>query len=111
MAAKKPGSGSEGLSVTVQKAAGTIGGPPQWVCLECHEVMEVHQPDAANPARLLGTCPECGAWHVLDFEESLDEPECLMLRIPDADTLKRERGENPDRAQLRLSGSRRSARS
>lgn len=104
MAAKKPG--PVALTIAVQKASESIGGPAQWRCLECHDVLEVHQPDAANPARLLGTCPECGAWYVLDFEESLDEPECLMLRLPDVDTIRRERGEGPDRAQLRLSGSR-----
>ena len=38
----------------------------EWRCPTCHEVMEIHQPDMGNPGRLLGTCPECGAWAVWD---------------------------------------------
>ena len=102
MAAKKPG--PVALTIAVEKAAESVGGPSRWLCLECHDVLDVHQPDAANPARLLGTCPECGEWYVLDFEESLDEPQCLMLHLPTADDLRRAREEEPARAQPRRSG-------
>jgi len=34
-------------------------------CPKCHSELETHQPDAARPHRLLGTCPTCGEWYLL----------------------------------------------
>lgn len=36
-------------------------------CVECSGELTWHQPDPDDPNRLLGTCPACGAWHVLDL--------------------------------------------
>jgi hypothetical protein len=35
-------------------------------CLGCRGDLKVHQPDDESPDRLLGTCPDCGAWHLMD---------------------------------------------
>ena len=38
-------------------------------CLSCDTPLELHQPDSDTPERLLGTCPACGAWFILDGRE------------------------------------------
>jgi hypothetical protein len=55
--------------------------PTGWQCLECREALDVHQPDAGNPGRLLATCPECGDWYILDDLDD-DGSRCLMIRLP-----------------------------
>jgi hypothetical protein len=43
--------------------------------------MDVHQPDIENPERLLGTCPECSLWVVI---ESLGRSRVVLLELPDS---------------------------
>ena len=40
-------------------------------CTRCDATLEIHQPDEELSARLLGTCPNCGAWHLIDAEAGL----------------------------------------
>jgi hypothetical protein len=35
-------------------------------CPGCGAPLELHQPDPECPERLLGTCPRCGGWFLLD---------------------------------------------
>ena len=39
------------------------------VCRRCTATLELHQPDAYDPDRWLGTCEGCGAWHVIGILE------------------------------------------
>jgi hypothetical protein len=41
--------------------------PP--ACGRCGSSLELHQPDADLPNRLLGTCPACKAWYVVEGED------------------------------------------
>jgi hypothetical protein len=40
------------------------------LCVSCGQPLELHQPDAARPDRLLGACPACGQWHVVQTRAS-----------------------------------------
>ena len=35
-------------------------------CLSCQKPLDIHQPDAGLPERMLATCPVCRAWHLID---------------------------------------------
>lgn len=49
-------------------------------CFQCAEQVEVHQPEPEGPDRLLGTCPGCGAWYLLDA--LADRSEVAMVLLP-----------------------------
>ncbi len=49
-------------------------------CLGCGSSLELHQPDAAEPRRFVGTCDECGRWFMLDWAP--DSAEGLMVVLP-----------------------------
>lgn len=51
-------------------------------CPHCDEPLVLHQPDADQPDRLLGTCPDCRAWFLIDSEAE------VMVRLPDQDALR-----------------------
>jgi hypothetical protein len=46
-------------------------------CARCGAILDIHQPDEQLPARLLGACPNCRAWHLIDVEAG------LMVILPD----------------------------
>jgi hypothetical protein len=46
-------------------------------CKRCDAPLDFHQPDERLPNRLLGTCPECNAWFLIDSEAE------LMVLLPD----------------------------
>lgn len=51
-------------------------------CPSCHDLLEIHQPDIESPDRLLGICPKCRAWFLV-------EADCgVMVRLPDQDALR-----------------------
>lgn len=35
-------------------------------CLRCGALLDVHQPDADLPDRMLATCDTCKSWHLID---------------------------------------------
>jgi hypothetical protein len=35
-------------------------------CQKCRSPLTVHQPDENAPNRLLGTCGDCGTWHLIE---------------------------------------------
>jgi hypothetical protein len=47
-------------------------------CQVCLGSLELHQPDFDTPTRMLGTCPDCKAWFVLDADRD------TIVRIDDA---------------------------
>ena len=46
-------------------------------CVSCHNPLDLHQPDGERPDQLLGTCPDCGAWYLIDAISA------VMLPLPD----------------------------
>jgi hypothetical protein len=52
------------------------------LCACCQCILERHQPDTERPDRLLGTCPDCGAWFLIDDDAR------VMLALPDVRALR-----------------------
>jgi len=52
------------------------------LCTRCQCPLDCHQPDPERPEQLLGTCLDCGAWHLLDGEAH------LMYALPDLQALR-----------------------
>lgn len=52
------------------------------VCSQCGESLELHQPDAGFPDRMLGTCDVCRTWFLMDLIPG--EPAAVMVVLPDA---------------------------
>jgi hypothetical protein len=50
-------------------------------CGECP--LDLHQPRSESPYRLLGVCPECGAWNLVLTEGD----HAVVVRLPDPDVL------------------------
>lgn len=38
------------------------------LCPRCRTEVDLTQPDREAPERLIGVCPECRAWYVVDLE-------------------------------------------
>jgi hypothetical protein len=52
-----------------------------WVCcLNCGAPLELHQPEAEEPRRFVGTCDQCGRWYLLDWVPLSGEG--LMVMLP-----------------------------
>jgi hypothetical protein len=51
-------------------------------CIRCKSFVHVHQPDEELTDRLLGTCPECFAWYLIDAARG------LMALLPDETDLR-----------------------
>jgi len=52
-----------------------------WVCcLNCGVPLELHQPEAEEPQRFVGTCDQCGRWYLLDWVPHSGEG--LMVMLP-----------------------------
>lgn len=58
------------------------------LCLACRRPLDVHQPDAALPDRMLATCAYCKGWHVI--ERAPDGATALVALLPDLATLRAE---------------------
>ena len=75
------------VSVTL-RATGVMRCPEDatWVCcLNCAAPLELHQPDAEEPRRFVGTCDQCGRWYLLDWVPLTGE--VLMLLLPSHEEL------------------------
>lgn len=63
-----------------------LGAAPQdlavFRCLTCQVLLTIHQPDVNLPDRLLGTCPECRCWFLVDAGSG------ILVRLPDQDAFK-----------------------
>jgi hypothetical protein len=51
-------------------------------CIRCKSFLHIHQPDEELADRLLGTCPDCFAWYLIDAAEG------LMVLLPDQTDLR-----------------------
>jgi hypothetical protein len=51
-------------------------------CPSCHDGLGLHQPDAESPDHLLGVCPECRGWFLVDISSG------VMVRLPDRAALR-----------------------
>jgi hypothetical protein len=51
-------------------------------CSSCHDFLMLHQPDEDTPQRLLGTCPECRTWFLIDGHTD------VMVKLPDENILR-----------------------
>jgi len=54
-------------------------------CLACEGSLDLHQPDAGSPDRVVGICIECGRWYLLDAIPGSDE--AVMIALPDGESL------------------------
>jgi hypothetical protein len=72
---------SRSVSVTL-RATGVkaCSADAAWVCcLNCDAPLELHQPDAEEPRRFVGTCDQCGRWYLLDWVPLSSEGHMLLL--------------------------------
>jgi hypothetical protein len=46
-------------------------------CKRCESCLYIHQPDEQLVDRLIGTCPDCFAWYLIDAEKG------IMALLPD----------------------------
>jgi hypothetical protein len=53
---------------------------PELRCKHCGEDLVLHQPDGQFPGRLLGVCPACRGWSVMDLMP--DKDEAIMVLLP-----------------------------
>lgn len=55
-------------------------------CMACGSALDLHQPDATQPDRLLGTCSgdhgPCGCWHMIDLTP--DQKQANLHLMPNA---------------------------
>jgi hypothetical protein len=64
-------------------------------CLACEGSLDLHQPDAGSPDRIVGICMNCGRWYLLDAIPGTDE--AVMFLLPDGGSLlKAEGADQPD---------------
>lgn len=70
------------LSLDVIRLQADGEAPLEIVCTGCQEYMVIHQPDDERPDRLLGTCPSCSAWYLINPAAD------VMVRLPDEDALR-----------------------
>jgi uncharacterized protein YbaR (Trm112 family) len=50
-------------------------------CQVCKGFIEIHQPNPVEPERILGTCPQCGLWYLIESQEKIDQ--IMVLQLPD----------------------------
>ena len=50
------------------------------VCQKCQTELDIHQPQADDPNELLGTCGQCGSWHLIQVAPGGSE--ALVLNLP-----------------------------
>lgn len=49
-------------------------------CLQCQGPLTIHQPDADDPDRLMGSCDDCGAWYA--FAIGSDGTQAVVVFLP-----------------------------
>jgi hypothetical protein len=51
-----------------------------WVCcLNCSAPLDLHQPEADEPHRFVGTCDQCARWYLLDWDPLAGDGHMIML--------------------------------
>jgi hypothetical protein len=54
-------------------------------CVGCDIYLDLHQPDAGLPERLVGICESCRRWYVIDMIPETDE--AVMVLLPEGEAL------------------------
>ena len=67
-------------AVTIQLDSEAFSAVP---CPECQGRLSVHQPEPEAPSELLGTCPDCGAWHLVALTPDESRAVVARLRVVD----------------------------
>jgi hypothetical protein len=71
------------VSLSLPMASPTSPPGTNWMelvdCPGCGGRMELHQPDARCPDRLLGVCEDCHRWSILEDAEGRGEVALVML--------------------------------
>jgi hypothetical protein len=52
-------------------------------CLACDEYLDLHQPDAGSPDRMVGICDRCGRWYLIVVTSGTDD--AVMVLLPDGE--------------------------
>jgi hypothetical protein len=56
-------------------------GQTEFLCLVCSKPLDVHQPDADLPERMLATCEDCKGWHLVEYVP--DGAKAVVTALPD----------------------------
>jgi len=81
------GLGRASVELIMVRLPSTSGGLSGLSCPHCDHPLELHQPDAAVPDRILGTCDGCKGWYLLDLLPT--GTGAVMARLPEpADSLR-----------------------
>lgn len=86
-------------AIVVERAADGLVSPR---CQKCRCELDIHQPEESHPEQLLGTCPECSAWHLI--EVAPDGSEAALVDIPGLDEIRRRLAELRTTAAVTAAG-------
>lgn len=75
------------VSLRYTTVAASLDGLLAAVCLNCRGPLDVHQPDADLPDRMLGTCHSCKTWHMIDFDP--DGTSAVVVMLPGFEPFRR----------------------
>jgi len=74
---------NSGRVVAVSLRLQAVPNPPDGLtptaCLHCGASLEIHQPDASMPERMLATCESCKAWHLIECGPEIDPTVVVLL--------------------------------
>jgi hypothetical protein len=65
-------------------------------CHKCGTQLDIHQPDEGSPDHLLGTCRDCGSWHMIEMAPG--RREALLFDMPGVDFVRKTLAESGARA-------------
>jgi hypothetical protein len=83
------------LTVLEVSAAGLV----EACCQKCRCPLDVHQPGENQPNHLLGTCSECGSWHMIEL--SADGLEAYLFNMPGLEFVRAKLAERKRKQQAR----------
>jgi len=66
-------------------------------CQKCGAKLNLHQPDEDDPSHLLGTCGQCGTWHMIEVTSR--GTKSLLYTLPDAELLRAKHEETQKKAR------------
>jgi hypothetical protein len=66
--------------VTLSYSVVATAGLSDLRCPACKSFLDIHQPDPIQPERILGTCSECGAWHLIEVLDATEQ--MIVLQLP-----------------------------
>lgn len=76
---------SQTIQVSISAARVRLADGESIHCGHCGSELELHQPDAYDPDRWLGTCDSCGSWHLIGLVEN--GAQAVVALLPTAQIL------------------------